>query len=131
MKLRRRNPRKIIKPAKGMTWQKARVILHHGEVRGHPLTDQQRKLFGAWFTRLKPKSLSREAALKKALQWEKKYGKKKKSKKKLKRISKKSSKRGVHTLKKLLRRQNKCRVCKKKIKQRHRGRPRLVHERCK
>lgn len=28
--------------------KKAREILHHGEVHGHPLTEQQRKFFGYW-----------------------------------------------------------------------------------
>lgn len=27
---------------------KAREILHHGEVHGHPLTDKQRRFFGHW-----------------------------------------------------------------------------------
>lgn len=33
--------------AKKLTKEKARKILHDKEVRGHPLTDKQRKFFGA------------------------------------------------------------------------------------
>jgi len=31
---------------KGLSRTKAREILHHGEVHGHPLTEKQRKYFG-------------------------------------------------------------------------------------
>lgn len=33
--------------AKKLTKEKARKILHDKEVRGHPLTEKQRKFFGA------------------------------------------------------------------------------------
>lgn len=32
---------------KKLTKEKAKEILHHGEVRGHELTEKQRKFFGA------------------------------------------------------------------------------------
>jgi hypothetical protein len=89
----RRNPRgytgrgrKKIRAPKGMTWKKARLILHHGAVRGYPLTRAQRGMFGAWFQQLKPKGHSYEWYKREALKLEKK---KKKAKKKL---SKKSGK---------------------------------------
>lgn len=33
--------------AKKLTKEKAKEILHHGEVRGHPLSERQRGFFGA------------------------------------------------------------------------------------
>ena len=33
--------------AKGLTRNKAAEILHHGSVRGHPITPKQRGLFGS------------------------------------------------------------------------------------
>ena len=113
---------------KGMTWKKARLIMHEGEVRGHPLTSQQRKFFGALFTRLKPAGLSREEAKRQALAFgrKKKTGKKKVAKKKSRKLKKKTGK----TKKRAVKKQRKCKVCKKPIRQSGRGRPRLRHKGC-
>lgn len=103
----RRNPagytgrgRKKIKPPKGMTWKKARLILHHGEVRGRPLTAAQRGLFGAWFNALKPKGHSYEWYKKEALKLEKKKKKAKKKVAKKKASKKKITKKRKKTAKK-------------------------------
>lgn len=119
------------KVPKGMTWKKARLILHEGEVRGRPLTAQQRKYFGALFTYLKPAGLSREAAKRQALKLgkkKKKAGGKKAIKKKGRKLKRKARKAAARLPKKrgLL-----CKVCKKPIRQRKGpGRPRLRHKNC-
>ena len=38
-----------------LTAGKARLMLHEGQVRGHPITDQQRKFFGAVASGQKPR----------------------------------------------------------------------------
>lgn len=122
---RRRNPRvgytgrgkKKIKPTKGMTWQKARLILHHGEVRGHPLTQDQRGMFGAWFNQKKPPGHSYEWYKKKAIEWgKKKKTKKKKKTPKKKKVSKKKKK--TPKKKKAKKRKPKKKKAKKKSKKR-------------
>lgn len=45
-------PKKLPRP-KGLTEAKAKKILHDKEVKGHPLTDKQRRFFGAKSRRAK------------------------------------------------------------------------------
>jgi len=88
------NPVKVMSP-KGTKWQKIRLILHHGETRGHPLTVAQRGMFGAWFNQMKPKGHSYEWYKKKALAWEKKTKKKTKRKTVRKKAKKKTTRKAL------------------------------------
>jgi len=63
--------KKALPAPRGLTWQKARIILHHGKVHGKKLTSTQRRYFGAIFSRLKPKNLTAQQAKAQALKWEK------------------------------------------------------------
>lgn len=121
------------KVPKGMTWKKARLILHEGQVRGRPLTAQQRKFFGALFTYLKPAGLSREAAKRQALALgrKKKTGKKKVAKKKSRKLKRRKATRTAARKKLPKKRGLLCKVCRKPIRQRKGpGRPRLRHKAC-
>jgi CBS-domain-containing membrane protein len=48
-------PHKEKKPSRRISPEKARKILHDKEIRGKPLTEKQRKLFGAAASRGKKK----------------------------------------------------------------------------